>query len=336
MPEIWERVSPTQQAYTYDLGLTSPGRRLDVWRDLMSDRSLGTVQRADKDGFQGTIDGQAFRGGVLARWTISQQILVRTPDVARRLDDEYVFVSAMIDGRGAHEQGNEVFDLNAGDFTIVDATRAFNSVTASATSTKGFLHIHKAALRQRLGSRVDAAFGVYRAGSPLQKLAFSFLRDLTGLVGHVDPATLTTLAGQALDVIALLVEECRPAKVEQSTHKSAMLLRLKDEIRTHLRDAGYTLDAAAAALGVTPRYVNALLGPEGTSFGRYLLEARLQAARRDLVDPRNIHRQITEIAFDWGFNNASHFGKAFKDRFDMTPREAKAFGAFSAIKATGR
>lgn len=332
MSEIWRRVSASGDAYAHDMEALDPAARARAWRALMHERSLGALRDPDMETLRGTIRGQAFAGGIVARWTLSRQTLVRSAAAAGRLDDEYVFVSAMLAGSGVHEWGGGSIALQAGDFTIVDATRDFTSVTASPSGAKGFLHLKKSALRDRLGARHEMAFGVYKAGPPLQKLAFGFLRDLTGLVGSVGPDTLATLAGQALDVVALLVDERRPGLVEETTHRSAMLFRVKAHIKANLRDPGYGLEAAAAALGMSPRYVNQLLAREDTSFGRLLLASRLAAAHREVVDPRNLHRQVTEIAYDWGFANPSHFGRVFKERFGMTPREAKAAAAVAAIR----
>ena len=36
---------------------------------------------------------------------------------------------------------------------------------------------------------------------------------------------------------------------------------------------------------------------------------------------RNGYRHISEIAFAWGFNDLSHFGRVFREHFGMSPRE---------------
>ena len=33
------------------------------------------------------------------------------------------------------------------------------------------------------------------------------------------------------------------------------------------------------------------------------------------------HRSVSDIAFSWGFNDAAHFSRAFKERFRVTPKE---------------
>jgi AraC family transcriptional activator of tynA and feaB len=40
-----------------------------------------------------------------------------------------------------------------------------------------------------------------------------------------------------------------------------------------------------------------------------------------LRDVRQRPRHISEIAYAWGFNDLSHFNRAFRQRFDMTPSE---------------
>lgn len=38
------------------------------------------------------------------------------------------------------------------------------------------------------------------------------------------------------------------------------------------------------------------------------------------------HMQISEIAFRWGFTNAAHFARAFRQRFGRSPSEAREAG----------
>jgi AraC-like DNA-binding protein len=59
----------------------------------------------------------------------------------------------------------------------------------------------------------------------------------------------------------------------------------------------------------------------GQTFGRWLLEQRLQGCRAALRDPRQRARQISQIAYAWGFNDLSYFNRAFRRRFEITPRD---------------
>jgi len=50
------------------------------------------------------------------------------------------------------------------------------------------------------------------------------------------------------------------------------------------------------------------------------------AVRADLCDPALRHRTISDLAFSWGFVDASHFSRAFKARFGCTAREVRQAG----------
>ena len=131
------------------------------------------------------------------------------------------------------------------------------------------------------------------------------------------------LSGQALDLVAIALGQTVEAH-RSSTYRSALLYRLKAYIRGRLPDPRLCLTETAAAMGISPRYVNALLESENESFGRYVLAHRLEACRNHLADPALAHRHITEIAFAWGFNDPSHFSRSFKDRFGISPRDYRA------------
>jgi AraC-like DNA-binding protein len=55
-----------------------------------------------------------------------------------------------------------------------------------------------------------------------------------------------------------------------------------------------------------------------------LLEKRLQQA---VLLLKNRGKSVAEAAFESGFENSSHFSKSFKQRFGMSPMEAKQTAA---------
>jgi len=52
-----------------------------------------------------------------------------------------------------------------------------------------------------------------------------------------------------------------------------------------------------------------------------VLQSRLEACARALRDPNQRLLNISEIAYRWGFNDLSHFNRAFRAHFDMSPGE---------------
>jgi AraC-like DNA-binding protein len=90
-------------------------------------------------------------------------------------------------------------------------------------------------------------------------------------------------------------------------------------IASRLGEGDLTPAAVAAHFGISERYLRAVLRADGESFSVNLLRARLARCAEELAKPAALTRTITEIAFDAGFNDATHFGQAFKRRFGMTP-----------------
>ncbi|WP_426240696.1 helix-turn-helix transcriptional regulator [Pararhizobium sp. DWP1-1-3] len=96
------------------------------------------------------------------------------------------------------------------------------------------------------------------------------------------------------------------------------LLPVKDYINTNLIDSDLHIGSVAAVLGVTPRYVQKLFQQEGTTFSRYLLDRRLTAAKKRLLQ-NNGAKPISAIAYDVGFGDLSYFNRTFRKRYGMAP-----------------
>jgi len=77
----------------------------------------------------------------------------------------------------------------------------------------------------------------------------------------------------------------------------------------------------AAANGISSSYLYKLFKPTGQSVGEWIIRRRLDLCRDRLCDQQYQDQSITEIAFDLGFNNLSHFSTRFRQAFGCSPRE---------------
>lgn len=109
---------------------------------------------------------------------------------------------------------------------------------------------------------------------------------------------------------------------------------LLEALRTKFSDPELSLESFAATQGLSPRLVSTLL-KEATSlhFKGILNELRLTEAARLLREDRG---NVSEIGFAVGFQNASHFGRAFREKYGKSPsdyRNEPASGGAPPIKA---
>jgi AraC-like DNA-binding protein len=105
--------------------------------------------------------------------------------------------------------------------------------------------------------------------------------------------------------------------------RAARLHAIKNDIRAALGQQDLTLTALAARHGVSPRYVQALLESDGTTFSQFLLGERLARAHHLLSDPLQMGRSISAIAHAAGFGDLSYFNRAFRRRYGATPSDIR-------------
>jgi two-component system response regulator YesN len=85
-----------------------------------------------------------------------------------------------------------------------------------------------------------------------------------------------------------------------------------------------SLTEIAALTGFAPTYFSCIFKKvTGKSFIHYKTDLRIEKAKEYLISS---DKPITEIAFDIGYNNVSHFIKLFKKITSVTPSEFKVKG----------
>ncbi len=92
-------------------------------------------------------------------------------------------------------------------------------------------------------------------------------------------------------------------------------------IEANLRDPDLTTRSVAAAFRISTRYLHMVFSEGGETVSGYILRRRLEQCARQFADPLWNKRTITEIAFGWGFNNATHFARVFRNTYQQSPRD---------------
>jgi len=242
--------------------------------------------------------------------------VVRTRrDVSAEQGDNYSIYLDLARGT-AISQADRAFNFAAGDIAVSDLRHPFR---AGVTGGKRITTVIPRALLNRRAPWLNRAAPLNRlaAGSPYVDLA---RRHIVALAEGeaIDGHAAALLAENLCNLLALATAADMPARKLQPELQTEAMLAF---CRQRLHDPELTPQLAADALGISVRTLHLRFKGTGRSFGRFVLEERLQACSQALRDDNQQRAPISEIAYRWGFNDLSHFNRSFRSRFDMTPRQ---------------
>jgi signal transduction histidine kinase/ligand-binding sensor domain-containing protein/DNA-binding NarL/FixJ family response regulator len=110
-----------------------------------------------------------------------------------------------------------------------------------------------------------------------------------------------------------------PSKIEATTADEQFLNKFKEHIERHIGDAAYDTEKVAYDMCMSRMQLNRKIHAlTGYSTYGVIREFRLQRAAELLRDHVGI---VAEVAMAVGFNNSSHFARAFRERFGVLPSE---------------
>src|SRR5262249_6276388 len=150
----------------------------------------------------------------------------------------------------------------------------------------------------------------------------AMLGSLAETIEQLDSAQLRPVEIALTEFLATCLISSAPAGMLRgaTTTQMALLNRLCQLIEARLRESRLTLAAVAEGENISPRYVQKLFDNAGESFAHYLRLRRLERCRAELSNPLYAHLSITDICFRWGFNDAAHFSRAFREEYGTSPR----------------
>ncbi|WP_075724533.1 helix-turn-helix domain-containing protein [Corynebacterium aquilae] len=198
----------------------------------------------------------------------------------------------------------EVTFDSPGDILVVQMER--EHLTLADSSLESLLGQRLVGTSQQLAPMVGMLGGL---ASNLAVLSSGFGQQYaTGSLALINPA----LAASAQQLGAAIDE------------RSQMLATIEAYIDQHLPDEELDPAAIAAAHFISVRHLHALFRSRGTTVCQLLKKKRLHKALYMLGDPSLSHLPVSLIAAKVGMPDPAQFSRAFKTRYGMTPRAARA------------
>ena len=244
------------------------------------------------------------------------------------------FLHLQAEGESVNRQDQREARLGPGDITICDNSRPYE-IAFERPGRMLIFGFPDDLLRRYIQYPQSIAAKGLSGNRGIGGLLSDFLSDVWR--HSQDDREFEISAGVTDAILGLLASAYRQllgSSIDHSSLGAAHRVRIIQHIEEHLGDSNLTPTRIAEAFRITTRYLHHLFSEEDETVARYILRRRLEECARALTSQSQRKRTITSIAFDYGFSSATHFGRAFRSRYDLTPREYRHRNLLAARSLT--
>jgi AraC-like DNA-binding protein len=310
------------QLETFSTAGLAPRRKLEFWNETACSSFVPIVSDPeDIKTFAGKLTRMKVGELRLAEVYSDAQTVRHLPAHVACTRTPMFFLQMQLDGESINRQDGREAKLGPGDFTLCDTTRPYE-MRFAGPNRMFVLGIPEALLRRHLACP-ESMVAISMSGSAgLSGLVSTFLRDFWQRRDvELGPCVAPRITRAMLDLVASAYTLLPQSRSDRSSLATAHRIRILNYIEAHLGDPDLTPVRVAAACKMTPRYLHHLFSQEPETVARYILRRRLEECSHALALLGHSGRTVTSIAFDFGFNSPTHFGRVFRARYGVTPRE---------------
>lgn len=297
-----------------DLTGLDESQRIVAWRDWLRasfpEYSLESISSAP-DGNARVLtlgDARLWRVEFPAQMTIRAE-----PAVPFKRD---AFVNFQLRGTRTVQRDGRVFHVEPGDLSVGRAATHGVETTYSEGARVLLLELPSRHVVIRHPQVESWDFHLLRSDAPGGALLRRLLETTLELGDRFDSHERRVALASIIELLVLPMVGLRSKDMHVPRVESA--LRLIDE---RIADTHLSADMLASEQGISRRRLDEVfVGTLGCSVSATILQRRLQRATQLLGDPTYLDVKVASIARNVGFRDASHFARAFKARYGITPK----------------
>jgi AraC-like DNA-binding protein len=306
----------------YDVNKVEPENRFSWWRDVITKTHVPySLDQAD-----GQLP-EPFSAHLTRRWiddiaindvTSDPCVGMRTRRHINKATNDYVQLTIPL--RGQQEVGlDQTTTLRPGMMLLTRHAIPSRFEFRERLSQRTVV-LPLEALEELAGNRVKAINrSLFIEDSPASQLFRTYVATLSAIDQPI-PTGMVTATRNAL--LELLVGVLR-AEAAEAVPGSLEMLRQSIDFWIDRQLSGgnsvnLNLSNAAAAHNVSIRTVHRAYANTDNTFRATVRAKRFNRARRDLADTTDT---VQAIAVRWGYADASHFCRCFKETYDITPTD---------------
>lgn len=308
--EVWQEWS--SQNYP-------PQHQFDAWSSALNDSHLKwSLSKASDTAFFGDMKMRHLGGLRLLYCDCETCYGKRTSSEIKNSDGEYFGLLYIYEGSEIVSYKDQIIKLGKGSFMLWDSTKPIEFKLLSRTK-KVTLLVPQDRLRIQLPQVEEHIWKSIDFSKGLGAVTASHIATLGNEANSIDKGT----GYSVVDLTLELITTCLQANISRPASKARQDIfdEIKSFILKNLELPGIGPCMIADKFSISTRYLHLLFAEKGISVSHWILDQRLEQCRRQLVHTDHYRRSITNIAFQWGFNDSAHFCKVFKKKYGITPSE---------------
>ena len=223
-----------------------------------------------------------------------------------------------LSGRTVISQGQTETEIGPNALAIIDTDRPFVSRFDGPTRQLA-AYLPSAELMTRCSANTFARPRTWSGRDGIGGLARSTLVTMARSADRLDASDAGHARQMLVGLIKHMVERDRTSP--QDPDRNLPDARIRAFIDAHLADPDLGPQQIASGCGISLRRLHRSFVNYPWSVCGWIRHRRLVRCREDLVDRAQDRMSITQVAFRWGFNDAAHFSRSFRDAYQQSPRE---------------
>ncbi|WP_104139669.1 helix-turn-helix domain-containing protein [Arthrobacter sp. ZGTC131] len=293
----------------------------DHWRHLVAESFVPLLaETADAGGFRGRMRSRVMDRLCIVEVSATRHEVHRTPALLAQSDQRYFKLNLQLEGTGLLIQDNREAVLRPGDLAIYDTNRPYTLAFEERARMMVVMFPHDAlSLPPDYVGQLSAVR--LSGGSGLTGIVGPFIAQLAENLEALSGPSGSRLAANALDLVSTMLHSELAVAPDRMKPQAVLATSVREYIEANLADPDLSPASIAAAHFISTRHLHNVFHESGSTVASWIRSKRLERIRRDLRDPLHAGTSVGAVAARWGFLDAAHFSRTFREAFGESPTD---------------
>lgn len=314
--------APLTEHTNFSLSEVNDWDQFPMWKESIS--VVFDIEPRDnrwRTGFHAQLDAVMLGPLMLALCDADAQIFRRDASTMARNGMDHFMLQFYEFGEQRVEINDREILHRTGSMLVYDLSREFAGVADRFANLS--LIIPRNLLADRVHRPHDQHLRHFTTEEPLVSILHDFLQSSFRNARSLSAFDAADVGRSALDLaVACLNAGTHSAESPERARRVAGMMAARRVIEANLANPELTPEWVAGQIGMSRSSLYRMFENLG-GIVVFIRDLRLRRAYRWLQDPTQAHRGIADLALEAGYSSDTAFGRAFKNKFGLTPNEVR-------------